>query len=596
MVRGTTLFICTQCKKVFLAPDIEYDAMCLSVPMPCERCGSRRTLPMKLDLFAFSDKLNPNKPLKEQLLYYSSYEEIWKRMPSVHIEQGGTPDEQYRIGMEYLNGTRLSYHDSDIAFYWLMKAARRGHVRAQYQVGRLLRHRPPVPKYLQNPPFCYTEGTAYQWMTQAAGQGLPEAMCGLANMVGKYNPKKAFALHMKAAMSGYAESEYAIACLYEQGEGVEQNPFRALRWCRKAALHGYAEAQLRLGIVYESTGKERHLHTAVTFYQQAAQQHTLEAWLRLAALYEVRKGEQDLQKAWECYVNAWEAGDENAYKEAKRLADEGQANLDASTLMAWYRKCISHGHREAWYNLGKMYHEGRGLERNLKEARQCYLFATRTAHVAEAQYALGCMYEQGEGTQPDLQEAIRWYKEAANQGHTEAQAACRRLQVYEPREGFETWQQLVLFYEVGKGEQDWQKLWECYVNAWEAGNENAYQEAKRLMDEGRVKPDLSTLEEWYRKCIAHGHREAWYNLGKMYHEGRGLERNLKEARQCYLFAARTSHVAEAQYALGCMYEQGEGTQPDLQEAIRWYKEAADQGHTEAQAACRRLADDDDRKQ
>ena len=232
MVRGTTLFICTQCKKVFLAPDIEYDAMCLSVPMPCERCGSRRTLPMKLDLFAFSDKLNPNKPLKEQLLYYSSYEEIWKRMPSVHIEQGGTPDEQYRIGMEYLNGTRLSYHDSDIAFYWLMKAARRGHVRAQYQVGRLLRHRPPVPKYLQNPPFCYTEGTAYQWMTQAAGQGLPEAMCGLANMVGKYNPKKAFALHMKAAMSGCAESEYAIACLYEQGEGVEQNPFRALRWCR----------------------------------------------------------------------------------------------------------------------------------------------------------------------------------------------------------------------------------------------------------------------------------------------------------------------------------------------------------------------------
>ena len=61
-------------------------------------------------------------------------------------------------------------------------------------------------------------------------------------------------------------------------------------------------------------------------------------------------------------------------------------------------------------------------------------------------------------------------------------------------------------------------------------------------------------------------------------------------------AARTAHVSEAQYALGCMYEQGEGTQPDLQEAIRWYKVAANQGHTEAQAACRRLTDNDDRKQ
>ena len=66
-----------------------------------------------------------------------------------------------------------------------------------------------------------------------------------------------------------------------------------------------------------------------------------------------------------------------------------------------------------------------------------------------------------------------------------------------------------------------------------------------------------------------------------------------EARQCYLFAARTSHVPEAQFALGRMYEQGEGIQPDLQEAVRWYKEAAKQGHTEAQAACWRLEDGDD---
>ena len=44
MTRGTILFICTQCKKVFLAPDIEYGAMFFSVPMPCERCGSIRTL------------------------------------------------------------------------------------------------------------------------------------------------------------------------------------------------------------------------------------------------------------------------------------------------------------------------------------------------------------------------------------------------------------------------------------------------------------------------------------------------------------------------------------------------------------------------
>lgn len=84
-----------------------------------------------------------------------------------------------------------------------------------------------------------------------------------------------------------------------------------------------------------------------------------------------------------------------------------------------------------WYDLGKIYYDGKVGEQNLKEAFQCYLIAARTAHVVEAQYALGCMYEQGKGVQPDLQKAVRWYKEAAKQGHVEAQAACRRLKEHE---------------------------------------------------------------------------------------------------------------------------------------------------------------------
>ena len=67
MIRGTTLFICTECKKVYLAPDVEYRAMAYSVPIPCERCGSMHTMPLRLSIFSKSDELNPNKPLEEQL-------------------------------------------------------------------------------------------------------------------------------------------------------------------------------------------------------------------------------------------------------------------------------------------------------------------------------------------------------------------------------------------------------------------------------------------------------------------------------------------------------------------------------------------------
>lgn len=468
MIRGTILFICTQCKKVFLALDIEYNATSLSVSMPCERCGSTRTMPLQqvememwveeMDRESLEDRL-----MKKQLIY--------KGPGAVHIEQKNTPDEQYHTGMMYLNGTLRICGTDDVAFYWLMKAAKQGHAQAQYQVGKMLCHRSCIDEYLQNPPFCYTEGTTFQWMSKAAEQGLPEAMCYLGNMyhIGKLiekNLDKAFAWHLKASMAGCAASEYAIACLYKQGEGVERNTFRALRWCRKAALHECPEAQLRLGIIYESTGKERHFLTASTFYRQAAQQKPeawlwsgivydnsgkewafytdfssyqwsaqqkqAEAWQRLALLYEIGKGvEQDFQKAWECYLNAWKVGNEKAYLEAKRLLGEGLANPEISTLKEWYRDCITQGHKEMWYDLGKIYYDGKVGERNLKEAFQCYLIAARTAHVVEAQYALGCMYEQGKGVQPDLQKAVRWYKEAAEQGHVEAQAACGRLKEHE---------------------------------------------------------------------------------------------------------------------------------------------------------------------
>ena len=62
MIRGKTLFICTKCKKVYLAPDVEYGAMVYSVPMPCKRCGSIRTLPLS------------------QLSAYSVYKGIWETM------------------------------------------------------------------------------------------------------------------------------------------------------------------------------------------------------------------------------------------------------------------------------------------------------------------------------------------------------------------------------------------------------------------------------------------------------------------------------------------------------------------------------------
>lgn len=69
MVRGKTIFICTKCKKIFWAPDVEYGATVYSMPMPCKRCGSIRTLPLL------------------QLTAYLFYKGVWKNMEQQNNEK-----------------------------------------------------------------------------------------------------------------------------------------------------------------------------------------------------------------------------------------------------------------------------------------------------------------------------------------------------------------------------------------------------------------------------------------------------------------------------------------------------------------------------
>ena len=48
MLRGMTLFKCTECGKRFIAPDVEYMATAMSMPQPCPKCKSHRTRPSRL--------------------------------------------------------------------------------------------------------------------------------------------------------------------------------------------------------------------------------------------------------------------------------------------------------------------------------------------------------------------------------------------------------------------------------------------------------------------------------------------------------------------------------------------------------------------
>jgi TPR repeat protein len=75
--------------------------------------------------------------------------------------------------------------------------------------------------------------------------------------------------------------------------------------------------------------------------------------------------------------------------------------------------------------------------------------------------------------------------------------------------------------------------------------------------------------------------EAQNNLGVMYHNGEGVIKNYKVAKEWYMKAANQGD-AEAQHNLGYMYSNGEGVVEDYKVAKEWYTKAAIQGHAPSQ--------------
>ncbi len=95
-----------------------------------------------------------------------------------------------------------------------------------------------------------------------------------------------------------------------------------------------------------------------------------------------------------------------------------------------------------------------------------------------------------------------------------------------------------------------------------------------------LKGDYDAAYEEWLPLAELGDAEAQYNLGVMYDEGAGRERDLAMAAKWYREAAEQGFV-DAQTNLGMMYTGGHGVSRDPDAARQWLQKAADQGDAEA---------------
>jgi len=89
--------------------------------------------------------------------------------------------------------------------------------------------------------------------------------------------------------------------------------------------------------------------------------------------------------------------------------------------------------------------------------------------------------------------------------------------------------------------------------------------------------DFDTLT----KLAEQGDAAAQLNLGLMYKDGRGVQRDDTEAVKWFSKAAEQGK-SDALQLVGFMYARGTGVAQDDGEAVKWYRKAAEQDHIVAQ--------------
>ena len=194
-----------------------------------------------------------------------------------------------------------------------------------------------------------------------------------------------------------------------------------------------------------------------------------------------------------------------------------------------FMQASERGHPLAQFNLGLCYENGKGVEKDLARAVECYKSAAAQGQ-AGAMYNLALLYMEGGGGLPkDPEKSIELLKGAAENGLCKAQS---------------------------------------YLGLYYADESSSH------CDYGKAVPYL-------KMAAAKNDPSAEYNLGICYERGLGIERDMPKAASLYMSAAEHGHTG-AQYNLGVFYEHGlGGFVVDKNEAARFYRMATEAGDEDA---------------
>lgn len=199
--------------------------------------------------------------------------------------------------------------------------------------------------------------------------------------------------------------------------------------------------------------------------------------------------------------------------------------------------------------------------------------AARKGDVA-AQTELGEMYLFGKGVPKDYKKALMWSTKAMKKGNEIA-----------------TTNVGIMYFEGFGVKKNYKKASELFNKAMDKGNMNAEMKAPRylgIMAQNGLgtKKNLEDAIFYYEMGDSAGDIVAQYNLAKIYES----QNNFERAKELYEKAGdrKDKEAAPMFSALGDMYKEGKGVPKDIKEAKKWYEKAVEAGSDEAKLKLEKL--------
>ena len=279
----------------------------------------------------------------------------------------------------------------------LIEKANLGDANAQFKLGEMYYHGNGVDK---------NDAKTLQYFEKAAAHGNARAMFKLGYMF--YNglgvaqdDVKAFEYFKRAAEQGYANAQYHLGYMFYNGLGVAQYYAEAFKWFKLAAAQGDARAHINLGIMLaKGEGVDKNDEEALKYFNLVLKNGELKKIVSygnlegvLDNIYSIMTGDSAFYNNDDVKTFQYKMGEEfnGRYAEAAR----------------WYQLAADHGHIDAQFKLGRLFSYNTSI-RDIDKAFKYMKLAADKMH-PYAMYDLGEMYHEGIGVEKNVNEALRYF-------------------------------------------------------------------------------------------------------------------------------------------------------------------------------------------